>query len=36
MECGDRFETIQAAKEAINRCVLDNGESFKVKRSDKK
>ena len=36
MECGDQFESIQAAKEAINRYVLDNGESFKVKRSDKK
>jgi hypothetical protein len=36
MERGDRFETIHAAKEAINRYVLDNGESFKVKRSDKK
>ena len=36
MERGDRFESIQAAKEAINRYVIDNGESFKVKRSDKK
>jgi len=36
MERGDQFETIQVAKEAINRYVLDNGESFKVKRLDKK
>jgi hypothetical protein len=35
MEHGDRFETIQAAKEAINRYVLDNGESFKVEWSEK-
>ena len=36
MQCGDQFKTLKAAKEAINRYVLDNGESFRVKKSDKK
>jgi hypothetical protein len=36
MQRGDRFETINAACKAINQHVLDHGESFKVKKSDKK
>jgi hypothetical protein len=36
MQRGHQFETLEAAKEAINRHILDNGESYKVKKSDKK
>jgi hypothetical protein len=36
MQLHDHFETIKAAREAIKRYVLDNGESFKVDLSDKK
>jgi len=36
MQLHDRFETIDAACEAIRRYVLDNGESFKLVKSNKK
>jgi hypothetical protein len=36
MQRGDQFKTLKAAKEAINRYILNNGESFRVKKSDKK
>lgn len=36
MQYGDQFETVEVAREAIKRYVLDNGESFKVRKSDKK
>lgn len=35
MQLGDRFESIEAACEAIKRYVLDEGESYREK-SDKK
>jgi MuDR family transposase len=36
MQLGDQFATVEAAREAVKRYVLDNGESFKVDKSDKK
>jgi hypothetical protein len=33
---GDKFPDIQEAREAINRSVLDDGESYKVYKSDSK
>jgi len=36
MQLHDRFETIDAAREAIRRYVLDNRELFKLVKSDKK
>ena len=36
MQLGDQFESIQAARDAIKRFVLDQGESFQVEKSDKK
>jgi hypothetical protein len=36
MQLHDRFDSIEAAREAIRRYVLDNGESFKSGKSDKK
>jgi hypothetical protein len=36
MQLHDRFESVDAAREAIRRYVLDNGESFKLVKSDKK
>ena len=36
MQLHDRFESIAAAREAIKRYVLDNGESFRCNKSDKK
>lgn len=36
MQLGDQFESIQAARNAIKRFVLDQGESFHVEKSDKK
>jgi MuDR family transposase len=36
MQLHDRFESIAAAHEAIKRYVLDNGESFRCNKSDKK
>jgi hypothetical protein len=36
MQYGDKFDSIKAAREAIRRYVLDNGESFKGGKSDKK
>ena len=34
LELGQTFATIQEAREAINRHVLDNGESYKVYKLD--
>jgi MuDR family transposase len=36
MQQGDKFNSIDSACEAIKRYVLDNGESFKLKKSNKK
>jgi hypothetical protein len=36
MQLGDQFPSIDAAREAIRRHVLDNSESFKLAKSDKK
>jgi hypothetical protein len=36
MQQGDKFNSINSAREAIKRYVLNNGESFKLKKSDKK
>jgi hypothetical protein len=36
MQLGDQFESIQAARDAIKRFILDQGESFEVEKSDKK
>jgi hypothetical protein len=36
MQLNDRFDSIKAAREAIQQYVLDNSESFKVEKSDKK
>jgi hypothetical protein len=36
MQFGDQFNSIEAAREAIRQYVLDNGESFKVDKSDQK
>jgi hypothetical protein len=36
MQRSHQFETLKAAKEAINRHILNNGESYKVEKSDKK
>jgi len=36
MQLGDQFESIQAARDAIKRFVLDQEESFQVENSDKK
>lgn len=36
MQRGDQFESIKAACEAITRYVLNQGESFRVEKSDKK
>ena len=36
MQLHDRFELVNAAREAIRRYVLDNGESFKLVKSNKK
>jgi len=36
MQLGDQFQSIDAACEAIRRHVLDNSESFKLAKSDKK
>jgi hypothetical protein len=33
---GDRFASIQEAREAINRSILSDGESYRVYRSDSK
>jgi hypothetical protein len=33
---GDKFPNIQEAREAINRSVLDHGESYRVYKSDSK
>jgi MuDR family transposase len=33
---GDSYPTIQEAREAINRSILDDGESYKVYKSDSK
>jgi hypothetical protein len=36
MELGDRFESIEVAREAVKAFVLDQGESFWTVASDKK
>jgi hypothetical protein len=36
LKLGDSFETIKAAKDAINRSQLDNGLSYHVHKSDSK
>jgi hypothetical protein len=36
LEVGQAFATIKEAKEAINRHVIDDGESYKVYKSDSK
>jgi hypothetical protein len=36
MQLGDRFESIEAAREAVKAFVLDQGESFLTVASDKK
>jgi hypothetical protein len=36
MQLGDQFAIVEAAQEAVKRYVLDNRESFKVDKSDKK
>src|ERR1700736_2988799 len=36
MQRGDTFDSIDSAREAIKRYILDKGESFKLKKSDKK
>ena len=36
MQCGDQFESMDAAHIAIQRHVLDDGESYKTKKSEKK
>lgn len=36
MQLHDQFESIKAARDAITRFVLDEGESFHVEKSDKK
>lgn len=36
MQLNDQFESVNAAREAIRRYVLDDGESFKLVKSDKK
>ena len=33
---GDKFSNIQEAQDAINRSILDDGESYKVYKSDSK
>src|SRR6266487_1100558 len=33
---GDKFSNIQEARDAINRSILDDGESYKVYKSDSK
>ena len=36
MQLHDRFKSIKAARDAITRFILDEGESFHVENSDKK
>ena len=35
MQLGDRFESLEAAREAVKAFVLDQGESYKTVSSDK-
>jgi hypothetical protein len=35
MQFGDQFRSVNATREGIRRYVLDNGESFKLAKSEK-